>query len=405
MSYKDGIPLLSTVDDSDPEDFLVDLHSEKPCFKCKRNHVCLGGVVLLVVSLIILAVSVAVVVTLKGKTATLAYPSNSGHDTGSATNHEDGFVSPTVSIELTGSMDIPSTMSAIVKMTSPIPVPTRTEMLPESSAVMASGSVFPSMQLQSTSTGIVAMSIPTPVPTRTHLPPGSSTAMMSDSVLFSTSSPLPTSSPTPIPPGSCADDTSMCPSQRDSRKYQFVNLDSNNLRVVLISDPDTDLSGASMNVAAGSFNDPANSTGMAHFCEHMLFLGTKEYPDKNEYSNFLSTHGGRDNAYTSTQETNYHFRIQANFLKEALDIFSHFFIDPLFEQTYTEKELNAVNQEHQKNLFSDPWKLWQLLKYVSNPHHPFSQFATGSIDTLNQSDIREQLVQFYNESYSASTVS
>ena len=210
---------------------------------------------------------------------------------------------------------------------------------------------------------------------------------------------------TPLPASSCEDDNVICPSTRDDRIYKFLTLESNGLRVVLISDPNTDLSGASMSVAAGSFNNPANYTGLAHFCEHMLFLGTKKYPDKNEYSKYLSTHGGSHNAYTSTQETNYFLEIQDGYLERALDMFAHFFIDPLFSAIYTEKELNAVNQEHQKNLLLDAWKKWQLLKHVSNPNHPFSQFSTGNFETLNKTDIRYQLIQFYNKSYSASTVS
>ena len=160
-----------------------------------------------------------------------------------------------------------------------------------------------------------------------------------------------------------------------------------------------------MNVAAGSFDDPSNYTGLAHFCEHMLFLGTKKYPEENEYSNFLSTHGGYDNAYTSTQETNYHFRVAAGYLEHSLDMFAHFFIDPLLSQNSSSREINAVNQEHKKNLLSDNWKLWQLLKHVSNPDHPFSQFNTGDLDTLNKSDINDQLQTYYHTHYSASKVS
>ena len=32
--------------------------------------------------------------------------------------------------------------------------------------------------------------------------------------------------------------------------------------------------------------------GLAHFLEHMLFMGSDKYPDENEYSAFLAQHGG-----------------------------------------------------------------------------------------------------------------
>lgn len=160
-----------------------------------------------------------------------------------------------------------------------------------------------------------------------------------------------------------------------------------------------------MAVAAGSFNDPADHEGLAHFCEHMLFLGTGKYPQKNVYSNYLSTHGGYDNAFTSTQETNFHFRVNSAYLEQPLDMFAHFFVDPLLSEDSTASEMYAVDQEHQKNLNSDPWKVWQLLKNISNPQHPFHQFSTGNFETLNKSDVNEQLMEYYHHNYVAENVS
>jgi insulysin len=53
--------------------------------------------------------------------------------------------------------------------------------------------------------------------------------------------------------------------------------------------------------------------------EHMLFLGTKKYPDTSEYEAYLSSHGGKSNAFTATEHTNYYFDVKKDFLKEALD--------------------------------------------------------------------------------------
>ena len=45
------------------------------------------------------------------------------------------------------------------------------------------------------------------------------------------------------------------------------------LQVLLISDPSTDKAAAAMDVHIGHMSDPAKLPGLAHFCEHMLFLG------------------------------------------------------------------------------------------------------------------------------------
>jgi insulysin len=213
-------------------------------------------------------------------------------------------------------------------------------------------------------------------------------------------SPSVTVSPTPSP--SPNDINSYKPTS-DNRQYDFLVL-SNSLRVVLVSDPKSNVSAASVEVAAGSFSDPLDAEGLAHFCEHMLFLGTEKYPNEHEYSNYLTAHGGGDNAFTSTQDTNYYFTVDSKYLEKSLDLFAQFFISPLFKNSSVADEVHAVNAEHEKNLLSDPWKLWQLLKHVSNPLHPFHQFATGTLSTLNNSNLLDLLKTYYSSSYSANTM-
>ena len=71
-------------------------------------------------------------------------------------------------------------------------------------------------------------------------------------------------------------------SPNDDNQYRFIELD-NGLKVILVSDEDADKAAASMNVAVGSGDDPAEREGLSHFLEHMLFLGTEKYPDPGEY--------------------------------------------------------------------------------------------------------------------------
>ena len=51
-------------------------------------------------------------------------------------------------------------------------------------------------------------------------------------------------------------------------------------------------------VNVGSYHDPPYLQGLSHFLEHMLFLGTEDYPEENAYDKFISSRGGNDNAYT-----------------------------------------------------------------------------------------------------------
>ena len=142
----------------------------------------------------------------------------------------------------------------------------------------------------------------------------------------------------------------------DDRRYRGLEL-SNGLKAMLISDPTTDKSSASMDVGVGYLADPWELQGLAHFCEHMLFLGTAEYPEENGYQKFLQDHGGYSNAYTSSENTNYYFDVSTDGLEEALERFSRFFVSPLFSLDGVAREVNAVHSEHEKNLRSDSWRM------------------------------------------------
>lgn len=62
--------------------------------------------------------------------------------------------------------------------------------------------------------------------------------------------------------------------------------------------------------------------------------------------------------------------------------FAQFFLCPLFDESCKDREVNAVDSEHEKNLMNDAWRLFQLEKATGNPDHPFSKFGTGM--RLNQ---------------------
>ena len=64
-----------------------------------------------------------------------------------------------------------------------------------------------------------------------------------------------------------------------------------------------------MDVNVGHASDPADLPGLAHFLEHMLFLGTEKYPEEGHYNQFLQERGGNSNAYTDFEHTNFFFDV------------------------------------------------------------------------------------------------
>ncbi|CEH18771.1 related to ste23-metalloprotease involved in a-factor processing [Ceraceosorus bombacis] len=198
-------------------------------------------------------------------------------------------------------------------------------------------------------------------------------------------------------------------SGQDDRSYRLIRL-ANGLEALVIHDTETDKASAAMDVRVGHLSDPEELQGLAHFCEHLLFMGTKKYPRENEYSEYLSNNSGASNAYTGMENTNYFFDVGHSHLEGALDRFSQFFISPLFDPGCTEREIRAVDSEHKKNLQSDAWRSFQLEKSLSDPRHPYSHFGTGNLKTLwddpkgKGMDVRDELLKFHDKYYSANVM-
>jgi insulysin len=119
-------------------------------------------------------------------------------------------------------------------------------------------------------------------------------------------------------------------SPSDKRLYKHLTL-PNRIQALLISDPEADKSAAALDVKIGGAADPRPYYGLAHFLEHMLFMGTEKYPSENEYSEYITNMGGMNNAYTSLTDTNYHFDCSTEGFEGALDRFAQFFISPLLK--------------------------------------------------------------------------
>ncbi|KAI0672916.1 insulin-degrading enzyme [Trametes maxima] len=172
-------------------------------------------------------------------------------------------------------------------------------------------------------------------------------------------------------------------SPQDDREYRVIRL-ANGLQATLVHDAKADKAAASLDVAVGHLYDPDDMPGLAHFCEHLLFMGTEQYPKENEYSEYLAKNNGSSNAYTGTSNTNYYFNVSTTALAGALSRFAGFFHSPLFAPSCTVRELNAVDSEHKKNHQSDVWRIFQLNKHLSKEGHPWRKFGSGNKDSLSK---------------------
>ncbi|MDY7117111.1 insulinase family protein [Halomonas sp. SSL-5] len=205
-----------------------------------------------------------------------------------------------------------------------------------------------------------------------------------------------------------ADATTPRISPQDERDYRVVTLD-NGLTALLVSDPEADKAAASLNVSVGSAQDPGDLAGLAHFLEHMLFLGTEPYPEADAYQGYLTRHGGSHNAFTAPQDTNYFFDIEPDALEGALDRFSQFFIAPLFNADRLESERNVVHSEYMARIRDEGRRENDVLDRLLNPEHPFTGFSVGSRETLadrpeGEPSLRQRVIDFYETYYGANVM-
>ncbi|WP_111640363.1 insulinase family protein [Marinimicrobium alkaliphilum] len=197
---------------------------------------------------------------------------------------------------------------------------------------------------------------------------------------------------------------SVVTSEQDPRSYRYLTL-PNGVSVMLIQASEAEAAAVSLALPVGFYQDPPEYQGLAHYLEHMLFLGTENYPEPNALQNYLSDNGGFSNAYVSTDHTNYFFQIPHAQIDGALDRFSDYFKAPLFDRTYSEKELTAIHNEWSMGRNQDGRIRFQLAGLTANPEHPATQLGVGNRETLPSGDdsgLHQALLDFYERYYGPS---
>ena len=186
----------------------------------------------------------------------------------------------------------------------------------------------------------------------------------------------------------------------DTQDYGFKIL-PNGLKVLIISDPKANKSSAALGINVGSLLDKKDEKGLAHFCEHLLFMGNEKYPSENDYREYLGKNGGYSNAGTQLDRTIYYFDVSNEGFEGALDRFAQFFISSKFNEGSVEREIKAIDNEFSNNLNNDARRLLQIKLSEINEKSPFNTFSTGNIKTLSHPDIRNKLLLFYKKYYTS----
>ena len=148
----------------------------------------------------------------------------------------------------------------------------------------------------------------------------------------------------------------------------------------------------------GSGVEDNGKSGLAHFMEHLMFKGTKKFPE-SYYSNFISRIGGSENAFTSYDYTAYYQVFPKSELKKIMEMEADRMINLTLTKENVKIEKKVILEERFQRIESDPSsQLDESMKSILFPNHYYGRPIIGwrhEIEKLDYSDV----IEFYKKYY------
>lgn len=173
---------------------------------------------------------------------------------------------------------------------------------------------------------------------------------------------------------------------------------SNGLEIVIIPGALSPALAQMVWYKAGSADDPAGKSGLAHYLEHLMFKGTDKVPPGG-FSAEIAAQGGSENAFTGYDSTAYYIAIASDRLALAMQMEADRMTDLRLTPDIALPERAVVSSERQERTEDDPHGLFQeKLRAALFPGHPYGRPVIGwreEIDTLTPEDA----LAFYRAHY------
>ena len=152
-------------------------------------------------------------------------------------------------------------------------------------------------------------------------------------------------------------------------------------------------------VRAGSRDETVDTSGLAHYLEHMFFKGTSRRPTTLQISREIDRLGANTNAYTDTEEVAYYAEGPATALDDLTDIITDMLSRPLFAAEEVDRERNVVLQELSARLADPEGWIWDRLGTVAfGGDQPMAWSAAGFPAVIEKAS-RDQLLDYHQSFY------
>ncbi len=185
--------------------------------------------------------------------------------------------------------------------------------------------------------------------------------------------------------------------------YSDLTLE-NGLRLLLHRDTTTPLVTVNLLYGVGSRDERSDRTGLAHLMEHLMFGGTREYPD---FDRVVDDLGGESNAFTNNDYTNYYLTLPAQHLREALHLEADrlrgdWNIDGEYWKAL-EVQKRVVTEEYNQRYMNQPYgDAWMLLRPLCYKLHPYRWCTIGAdirhVQEATADEVREFFSRYYRPS-------
>ncbi|WP_313025974.1 pyrroloquinoline quinone biosynthesis protein PqqF [Pseudomonas lopnurensis] len=175
------------------------------------------------------------------------------------------------------------------------------------------------------------------------------------------------------------------------------------LRLGFLAQPPGAQAAALVRVHAGAHDAPAAYPGLAHFLEHLLFLGSAAYPSAQGLMPFVQGCAGQLNASTRERHTDYFFQVPAEAFAEALKRLLDMLARPLLDPAAQLREREVLQAEFLARAKDRETLCDAAIGTALAARHPFAGFHAGHRDTLpvESAEFQQALLGYHQRFYHA----
>jgi len=171
----------------------------------------------------------------------------------------------------------------------------------------------------------------------------------------------------------------------------------NGLRLIVHQDISTPMAVLDIMYDVGSRDEDPNRTGFAHLFEHLMFGGSVNIPN---YDEPLQMAGGENNAYTTSDHTNYFIQLPAENLETAFWLESDRMLSLAFNEKSLDVQRKVVCEEFKELYLTQPYgDVWHRMKELAYTVHPYSWMTIGKdlshIESAQLEDVKKFFFKFY----------